>query len=269
MMSTDSPRSRTFDVQACQVAALPIPGWEAYFGENDTDFHDLAFYVWLLREGDDVVLVDAGPPPDDDDFRRLQDACRGVDDRCLLVREETLTGALESFGVRPADVTHLLITQTITYHTGGLTSADLFPSAQVYVVAAGLIEMLTNPPGHPPVSEYFTESSWRALRDLAIGGRLHLVDKSVQVAPGLEFDRTGGHHPGSAGVRVLTNQGTIGLLETAFFQRNVREALPIGIAENAAECRAAITRYRRECDHVVPIHDPSNAQAFPIRLGGG
>lgn len=264
MTSTHHQAPATFDVRACRVARLPIPGWEAYFGENDTDLHDLIFYIWLLRNDTDVVLVDAGLPPDDDDYLRLQDACRAVDDRCLLTREATLTDALAAFDVRPADVTHLLITQTITYHTGGITAADLLPSAHVHMAAAGVIEMLTNPPGHPPVSEYFTASSWRALRDLAIEGRLHLVEECVQVAPGLEFDHTGGHHPGSAGIRVRTNQGIVGLLETAFFRRNVLDTMPIGIAEDAAACRAAIVRYQRDCDVVIPIHDPDNAHRFPV-----
>jgi hypothetical protein len=80
--------------------------------------------------------------------------------------------------------------------------------------------------------------------------------------PGVFFETTGGHHPGSAGVRVATSAGVVGLLETAFVQRNVDEVVPIGIAENAALCRKVISRYRRECDLVIPIHDPANASLY-------
>jgi len=92
--------------------------------------------------------------------------------------------------------------------------------------------------------------------------RLTLTDKPVEVRPGIVFETTGGHHPGSGAVRVQTADGVIGILETAFLQRNVDEVRPVGVAENVAACRQAIRRYKEECDVVVAIHDPSNAERF-------
>ena len=92
--------------------------------------------------------------------------------------------------------------------------------------------------------------------------RLTLTDKPVEVRPGIVFETTGGHHPGSGAVRVQTADGVVGILETAFLQRNVDEVRPVGVAENVAACRQAIRRYKEECDVVVAIHDPSNAERF-------
>jgi hypothetical protein len=54
-----------------------------------------------------------------------------------------------------------------------------------------------------------------------------------------------------------------GIMETAFLKRNLDEALPIGIAENAALCREAIRRYQSDCDLVFADHDPTILERFP------
>ncbi|MEH1013193.1 hypothetical protein V6U90_08775 [Micromonospora sp. CPCC 206060] len=250
-----------FTLTAVPVARLPIPGWEAFFGENDTTFHDLYFYVWLVSDGEHTGLIDLGLPLDADDRAALDRACQGVDPRSRFHDVRLLPQVLDDLGVRGEDIDFVLLTQTITYHTGGLVPA-LLPRATVYASHAGIREMLCSPPGHPPTEFYFTAASWAALRDLAVAGRLVVTDGPVTVAPGLVFETTGGHHPGSAGVRVRAGHGVVGLLETAFFARNVAEELPIGIAEDAATCRRVIKEYRRICDEVVALHDPGNGDRF-------
>ncbi|MET7400667.1 hypothetical protein ABZS66_45030 [Dactylosporangium sp. NPDC005572] len=253
----------TFSLSAAPVGRLPIPGWEAFFGRNDQEFHDLWFYVWLVTDGERTGLIDTGLPIGAADRAALDTANQALDPRCVFQDVRLLPEALDALGVRGEDVDFVLLTQTITYHTGGLLP-DLLPRATVYAAYAGVREMLCAPPGHPPVEFYFTGPSWSYLRDLAVGGRLVLADGPVEVAPGLWFEPTGGHHPGSAGVRVQRADGLAGLLETAFFARNIDEELPIGIAEDAAACRRAIKHYRRVCDEVVALHDPGNAARFPI-----
>lgn len=140
---------------------------------------------------------------------------------------------------------------------------SLLPNATFFASYAGVRELLLCPPGHPAPEYYFTDRSWTSLRRLAIESRLRLVDEPTQIVPGVSFETTGGHHPGSAAVRVQTSQGVIGLLETSFLQADLESGTPIGIAEDIATCRNAIRRYRAECDQVVAIHDPSNVARFP------
>lgn len=253
----------SFSIHAVPVATLPIPGWEAFFGQNDVEFRDLVFYVWLLSDGERHGLVDLGVPALPADFEALDKACQGVDVRSAFKDVRSLDEALAELGVQPDDIEFALITQTIAYHTGGLERRWL-PNAHVYMSRAGVTEMLVNPPGHPPVGLYFTARSWSYVRELAMENRLHVVDEPTEVVPGVVFETTGGHHPGSAGVRVHTANGVVGLLETAFYQRNVDELMPIGIAEDASLCREVIKRYRAECDDVVAIHDPNNAKRFAV-----
>lgn len=252
----------TYVLQAIRIATLPVPGWECFFGRHDMEFYPLSFYVWIARGATCTGLIDTGLPLDELERNRLAGACQGVDKRCQFSDIITLGDVLENRSLAPEEIDFVLLTQTITYHSGGLLP-QFFPRAQVYISRAGLMEFLLETPGHPPRELYFTVGSWLFLRQLLVEQRVHLVDKIVEVAPGLAYETTGGHHPGSAGVRVKTSRGTVGILETAFLKRNMDEALPIGIAENAAVCREVIRRYKRECDLVLADHDPTILDLFP------
>ena len=251
-----------YTLHAIPVGALPVPGWEAFFGVNDSAFYDLMFYIWVVTDGETIGLIDTGLPLDPEARAALDTANRTLDERATFSDVRTITQALSDLNISGSDIDFVAITQTITYHTGGLDAAVL-PRAHIYLSRAGLTEMLNDPPGHPPVEHYFTAASWASIRQFANDGRLHCVDEPTCVVPGIEFETTGGHHAGSAGLRIATHDGVTGLLETAFFDRNVAEGRPIGIAENAALCRSVIQRYKIECSKVVALHDPTNARRYP------
>ena len=251
-----------YELQADRVATLPVPGWECFFGRHDVEFYPLAFYIWIVRGATCTGLIDTGLPLDEIERRRLAETCQSVDQQCVFTDVMTMDNFFQKHRLLPEQINFVLLTQTITYHSGGLLP-QFFPHAQVYISRAGLLEFLLETPGHPPRDFYFTEASWSYLRSLLIEGRLHLVDEPTEVAPGLIFETTGGHHPGSAAVRVRTECGTVGILETAFLKNNIDEAHPIGIAENVRICREVIRRYKRECDLVLADHDPTILDRFP------
>lgn len=251
-----------YQLQACRVATLPVPGWECFFGRNDTNIYPLAFYVWIVKGGGCLGLIDTGLPLDETERKCLIEGCQRVDPRCTFADIVTLDRLFKDRYLSPETIDFVLLTQTITYHSGGLLP-NFFPRADVYLSQAGIMELLTETPGHPPRDLYFTEPSWSLLRKLLIDGRLHLIEQRVEVVPGIFFETTGGHHPGSAGVQVKTAVGTVGILETAFLKQNIDATLPIGIAENAALCRKIIQRYRQECDLLLADHDPTIIERFP------
>ncbi|HWC00860.1 MAG TPA: hypothetical protein VG672_29340 [Bryobacteraceae bacterium] len=251
-----------YSIRAFPVAELPAPGWECFFGRNDVSFHKLIFHVWLIQGGGKNILVDAGPPPDDADFSVLRDACRSIDPRSTMVRLRTLDAVFAEAGMHPEQIDLLLITQPITYHTGGL-SGNLFPHATVCLSRAGMMEFLLDNPGHPPKNCYFTESTWAAMHRLLLEQRLVVTDGPIQILEDLWFETTGGHHPGSAAVKVNTAKGVVGLLETAFLQENIEKELPVGVAENVSLNRQIIRRYKRECELALAIHDNALFERFP------
>jgi glyoxylase-like metal-dependent hydrolase (beta-lactamase superfamily II) len=257
----------SFRIHALRTGTLPTPAWAVTFGVNDTTLVDLGFYVWIVTDGSTIGLVDLGLPLDAADRMSLNatNAAFG-DDGFRDVR--TLPELLQEASIDAEDVEFALVTQTVTYHTGGL-DADLLPKATFFMAAAGVHELLGEPPGHPPREQYFTARSWSALRQLAVEGRLRLVEGEAEVVAGVVFDVTGGHHPGSAAVRVDTEDGVVGLLETSFRQTDLDAGVPIGIAEDLASCRTAIGQYRARCGRPIALHDPSNAERFPLPAPAG
>lgn len=250
-----------YSIRAERAAVLATPGWAIMLGENDSTLHDLHFYVWIVTDGTTIGLIDTGLPLDRADADALGATNRAFGDTTGFRSTRTLAQILEDARIDPAAVTFVALTQTVTYHTGGLDAA-LLPNATFYLARAGVDELLGDPPGHPAPEFYFTASSWDSLRTLAIEGRLRLVADAEQIRPGIRFEVTGGHHPGSAGVLVSTAQGLLGILETAFFARNLETGRPIGIAEDAAAARRAMASFLARCDVVAAIHDPGNAEQF-------
>ena len=251
----------TYSLKACPIGTLPVPGWECFFGRNDTTMHDLAFYVWIVRGNGMVGLIDSGVPLDPGDLARLDKANQAVDPLCVYRDVVLLDELLEREGLTPESIDWMLITQAITYCTGGLCER-LLPRARVYIPRAGMLELLLDNPGHPPRDFYFTAQTWAFLRTLLVEGRVAFVDEETEIAPGIVYETTGGHHPGSAAVRIQTARGTVGVLETAFLQANIEAELPIGVAESVSDCRNAIRRYKKLCDFVAAGHDPGHAHMF-------
>lgn len=255
-------RVPTYQLQAFQIATMPIPGWEIFFGKNDTQFYPLSYYVWVVKGNGLTGIIDTGLPIKEKDRKRLQEIVQLVDGRCVYTDIILLDKLYEKVGLKPESIDFVLITQAITYHSGGLCE-ELMPRAHVYISKTGMLELLLEEQEHPPQDLYFTEAAWCYFRKLLLEHRLHLVDDPTEVAPGLTFETTGGHHPGSAGVRAQTSLGIVGILETAFLQQNIDEVHPVGVAENVMLCRKAIRQYKQQCEIVLADHDPSILQRFP------
>ncbi len=251
-----------YSLRAYAVGEQDLPGWCCSFGANDTSLHRIVFYVWIAQADDKTIVIDTGFPPDRNDFETLTRACEQLDRACGLRTLRTLDQIFDEAGIAPDSVDAVLITQPITYNSGGLLPR-YFPRATAYIPRAGVWEFLLDNPGHPPRDCYFTEKTWQFLRQLAIEDRLCLPDKATEVFDELFIEPTGGHHPGSAAVTLQTAKGLVGILETAFLDSNITQEHPIGLAENAAECRSAIRDYKRRCNPLLAIHDSRILERFP------
>src|SRR4030095_7974096 len=110
----------TYKIAAYPLAELPVPGWECFFGRNDPDFHRLIFYTWVIDGNGKTIVLDSGPPPDEENFVKLREGCQRVDIRSELRRIDFLDTVFHKATILPEAIDVLLITQPITYHTGGL-----------------------------------------------------------------------------------------------------------------------------------------------------
>ncbi|MGX1786994.1 MBL fold metallo-hydrolase [Bosea sp. NPDC055332] len=156
---------------------------------------DWSLNVALARSGDQTILIDAG---------------LGLDPDLNLPRAGQLVKRLEAAGVDLGSVTDIVLTHMHMDHIGGLlvdgVKDRLRPDLRIHVAAAEVkfweapdFTHAVMPPGFPD-----------ALRSAAkrfveqYGNNLRLYDQEQEVAPGVVAQRTGGHTPGHAVVRLAS-----------------------------------------------------------------
>jgi glyoxylase-like metal-dependent hydrolase (beta-lactamase superfamily II) len=224
------------------------------YGEPDAS-QDMDFFFYVLRDGDEVTVVDTG-------FLPAAAIPRGRE--CLCPPAQ----ALARLGVDPASVSRLMITHMHWDHIGNV---GLFAGAELFVPAAEL-EFWERPLARnvqmwahvDPDGVALLESAWREGRVIATGAE-------HEIAPGLSAITVGGHSPGqqilvveSAGGPVVLASDAVHLYEELELERpfSVMISLPEMI-----EAYALLKRLAAQGATIVPGHDPLVTQHYPD-LGG-
>jgi glyoxylase-like metal-dependent hydrolase (beta-lactamase superfamily II) len=193
------------------------------FGLDDDAVWHLPFYSYLLRHDGHTVVVDTGvgSPAGDDPF--------------LPARQGRLPAELARAGVARADVDLVVLTHLHVDHVGWnmFDGEPFFPKAR-YVAHRDDFDWITAVrPDRPYVRDNVLA--------LAATGALELADGSaVELLPGLELRRTGGHTPGHAIVeaREVTLVGDLAVHE--------RQLADPGLPYVAEDDPAAAARLRRQ-----------------------
>src|SRR4051794_9420548 len=118
--------SSGWSVLAVRYGTLETTRSEAYYryqsyGEADGP-QVLDYYFWILRRGDETILVDTGFDPD---------VGRGRGRTCLIEPAQ----AMAALRVGPETVSRVVLTHLHYDHTGNL---DLFPDAELLVASRDL-----------------------------------------------------------------------------------------------------------------------------------
>jgi glyoxylase-like metal-dependent hydrolase (beta-lactamase superfamily II) len=211
---------------------------------------DLAMMVWVVRGEGRTMLVDAGYYREE--FKQSWNAKDFVSPDQAVAR----------LGIRPADVTDVIISHLHWDHADG---ADLFPRAKVWV-QRDEYAFYRDPAnqrnsGVFPVDVAMFE---RIERD----GRLALVPgDSVEVAPGVRVYIGGRHTKQSQYVSVPTRSGTVVLAsDNMYLYENLDRHRPIAATWDSVSNLAAQDRMRRLASDprlIVPGHDPAVFERFP------
>jgi glyoxylase-like metal-dependent hydrolase (beta-lactamase superfamily II) len=227
--------------------------YQAY-GEPDAS-QDMDFFFYVLRRGEEVIVVDTG-------FRPAAAAPRGRE--CLTAPAE----ALARLGVDPARVSRLLITHMHWDHIGNV---ELFAGPELIVPTAEL-EFWSQPVARnpqfwahaDPEGVALLEGAWREGRVLATGGE-------HEVAPGLRTITVGGHSPGQQVLVVETASGPVVLASDAVhLYEELELERPFGVIANLREmcdAYALLKQMASEGASIVPGHDPLVTSRYPD-LGG-
>ena len=243
-----------YQVYAIRYATLPdFPVAQLVKGAESSRKLDIAMMVWLIQGNGRTVLVDSGFYRDQffkvwkvDDFIKPSDA-------------------LAALGVKPEDVTDVIISHMHWDHADGM---DLFPKARIWL--------------QRDEYQYYTGDAWNKKNThggidpddvltavkLNMEGRVKLVNGDAQeIIPGITCYIGGKHTYQSQYVGVQTAKGTVILAsDNMYLYENLDKHVPIAASLDLDSNLRAQDRMRQLAANprlIIPGHDPAVFERFP------
>ena len=218
--------------------------------------HPMDYFMWVLQRGDEVILVDTG-------YDGAEAARR---DRPILIEPGE---ALKPLGLRPEDITKLIVTHLHYDHAGGL---HLFPNATLHMQAAEMAYATGPCMCHdilqmPYTADHICEAVQRLYQ-----GKVVFYDGEAEVSDGVTVHCIGGHARGLQAVRVRTAAGWLCLAsDAAHFYENfiARKPFPIVVdLQDMLDGFDTLYKLASKPELIVPGHDPLVREIFPSEKGG-
>ena len=213
--------------------------------------HDMDYFMWVLRRGTEVILVDSG-------YDTAEGAAR---DRPIRIEPDA---ALAPLGLRAADIATLIVTHLHYDHAGGL---HLFPNATLHLQAAEMAYATGPCMCHPVLQMPFTaDHVCETIRRL-YSGRVVFHDGDAEIADGVTVHKLGGHSRGLQVVRARTKAGWLVLASDAsHYYENFMRKMPFPLVVDVEDMLSGF----KTLDHlagrqelIVPGHDPLVRSLFP------
>lgn len=220
------------------------------FDDNHDAPHAMNYFMWLLRQGDRVILIDTG----------YDDAEAAARDRPIRLDPGA---ALAPLGVTPEDVSEVIVTHLHYDHAGGL---HLFPNAKLHLQAAEMAFATGPCMCHDTLRMPFTaDHVCEAIRRL-YAGQVIFHDGDAEVADGVTLHCIGGHSRGLQCVRVRTQAGWMVLAsDAAHFYENVFARKPFPIVVDLQDMLDGFEHLHALASYpklIVPGHDPLVREVF-------
>ncbi len=213
--------------------------------------HRMDYFIWLLRSGEHVVLVDTG-------YDQMEAKKRSRPIR-LLPNE-----VLAPFNIEPHQIQTIISTHLHYDHAGGL---HLFPNATVHLQVAEMSYATGPCMCHAELRAPFTGNHIRTVIDRLYSDKLVFHDGDSDIMDGLSVHKIGGHSRGLQVVRVRTKSGYMVLASDAshYYENFIGNKL-FPIVVDAEDMLKGFTRIRSLATNdalVVPGHDPLVMSYFP------
>jgi glyoxylase-like metal-dependent hydrolase (beta-lactamase superfamily II) len=253
--AAEPPAYEAYAVRYATLAGFPVSSLVQ--GAEKGRKLDIAMTVWVLKgpEGR-IALVDAG-------FYRpnLLKEWKSIAD---YTRPDK---AIEKLGIKPEDVTDVVITHMHWDHADG---ADLFPKAKVWIQKdeyAYYTKGVKLPDGKDK-DRNVELTSTSALMKLNAEGRVHQVDGDAkEILPGVTVYTGGRHTFASQYVGVNTKAGRVIIAsDNMYLYENLDKHVPIGSTFDAKANLAAQDRMKQLAADprlIIPGHDPQVFVRFP------
>lgn len=243
----------TYEVLALRYAENPTQPASRNF--IDGDAHDrvmpLDYFIWLLRGGGRVFVIDTG-------FDAQAAADRS---RVLLSTPRSLLAAV---GVDSEQVGDVIVTHMHYDHAG---NRDLFSRARFHLQDREMAYVTGRCMCHPALSAPFDVRDIASMVARVFERRVVFHDGDHELAPGLSVHRVGGHTAGLQIVRVWTRRGWLVLASDAsHFYANMELGRSFPIVYNVGDMYEGHRRCYELADrteNVIPGHDPLVMQRYP------
>jgi glyoxylase-like metal-dependent hydrolase (beta-lactamase superfamily II) len=253
-----SPRGPLYEVYAIKYATSPgFAVSSLVAGADPARRFDLPFMIWVLKgPSGRNILVDAG-------------SYKGPTfERWKLVDVVKPSDAVGKVGLRPDDITDIVVTHVHWDHIGGL---DLFPKARVHIQRDEFSHYVDDE--GKPKDRTITAEDAAELASLKKDGRLVLIDgDSKPVVPGVVAYTGGKHTFASQYVSVQTRAGTVVVAsDNVYLFENIEKHLALAqTSDPSADLRVQerMLTLASKPGLIVPGHDPEVFIRFP-RPGGG
>lgn len=224
------------------------------FDDNHDAPHPMDYFIWLLRRGSEVILVDTGY---DDEEATLRD-------RPIRLNP---VEALAPFGVTSEQITDVIVTHLHYDHAGGL---HLFPNARLHMQSAEMAYATGPCMCHDVLRMPFTAGHICEAVNRLYSGKVAFYDGDAQISDGVTVHCIGGHSRGLQAVRVRTEAGWLVLAsDAAHYYENVyaRKPFPIVVdLQNMLDGFDRLNALASSHELIVPGHDPLVTKVYPSEL---
>ena len=219
------------------------------------DPHDVEmpmdYYVWVIRGGGRLVLVDTGFNMD-----------------MALKRKRTLlrtpAAGLKLLGIQPSEVRTVVITH---FHNDHVGTFDGFPNAEFHVQDDEMVFATGRHMRYERFNRAYEPDHIVGLVRLVYANRVAFHRGDETLAPGISVHRIGGHTAGMQVVRVHTARGWVVLASDAsHYYEHFEQERAFPLVYHVGEL---IEGYRRlkslagSARHIIPGHDPLVIERYP------
>lgn len=218
-----------------------------FYGEDDGPF-TLDYFFWVLRRGDETIVVDTG-------YSEQGGSSRG---REILIDP---IEALRLLDVDPGAGVPVVVTHAHYDHIGNLAA---FRSSPVHIARAEM-EFWTSSIAERPLFSHFGDPrEVDELRRAEAEGRLRPFSGEVSIADGVQLIEVGGHTPGQAMVAVETLEGRVLIAsDAAHFVEELERDMPFVSMADVPQSYRVLERIRgTDAVHVLTGHDAGTLAAL-------
>lgn len=242
-----------YEVYALRFAGMQRNASDNFMFRDEHDgVVDMDFFIWVIRHGSDVILVDTGFG------QRSVDARKRPLDICPIE-------ALKHLDVDPAAIQHVVLTHLHWDHAGNL---DKLPRATFHIQDAEAEFATGRCMCQPSMRRFFAVDDVCDFVRRVYEERVCFHDGDDTIAPGVEILHIGGHTKGLQAVRVHTARGWVVLAsDAAHYYANVTRRNPFPAVVDVEAMLAGHVRLLEladSADHFVPGHDPLVLKRYPL-----